>query len=346
MYRAIESRDASFIGAFVVAVKTTRIFCRPGCPARVPLLKNVEFFARGSDALHAGYRPCKRCRPLDPDGTRPKWFSSLLDHVDANTQHRFRDRDLRQLGFEPETIRRCFKKKFGMTFQAYSRARRLGEALSEIRGGKNSVEAAMDAGYASDSAFRDAFQKVFGSTVGSAKTVKTLIAKWIETPIGGMLAIADDDALCLLEFVDRRMLETQIQGIKRRLAAHIVPGDHRILNQIESELIRYFGGELTEFKTPIVYPGSEFQMKVWRRLLQIPYGQTMSYGELAMDIGCPGGSRAVGKANGDNRIAIVIPCHRVIHADGTLCGYGGGLWRKQKLLELENAGGQKSLFDD
>jgi AraC family transcriptional regulator of adaptative response/methylated-DNA-[protein]-cysteine methyltransferase len=158
---------------------------------------------------------------------------------------------------------------------------------------------------------------------------------WIESPLGPLVAGASDRGVCLLEFSDRRMLKTQIATLKRRLRTDAVPGEHPLLDELGTELAQYFAGRRREFTVPLFYPGSEFQRSVWNALRRIPYGETCSYEALALTVGREGAQRAVGKANGDNRIAVVIPCHRVIRKDGTLCGYGGGLWRKQWLLELE-----------
>ena len=158
---------------------------------------------------------------------------------------------------------------------------------------------------------------------------------WIDSPLGPLVAGAADRGVCLLEFSDRRMLKTQIATLKRRLRTDAVPGEHPLLAELGIELDDYFAGRRREFTVPLFYPGSEFQRSVWNALRQIPYGETCSYEALAATVGRLGAQRAVGKANGDNRIAIVIPCHRVVRKDGSLCGYGGGLWRKQWLLELE-----------
>ncbi len=366
MYRAIAEKDESFIGVFFVAVKTTGVLCRPGCPARTPLAQNVEYFASAREGLLAGYRPCKRCRPMEAGDPAPEWLRPLLEAIERDPQRRLRDGELAQFGITPERARRYFKTKFGMTFQGYHRARRMGMAFKGIRDGKDAVDAAMAHGYDSDSGFREAFAKVFGVTPAEAgrkgggeleeesryvapKNSSTsplpssapMAATWIETPLGSMIAAADDEGLALLEFVDRRMLPTQIERMRRLFGCAVTPGTNPILQQTEAELAAYFKGRLREFSVPLHVKGSPFQVKAWARLLEIPYGTTTSYGQMAKDIGCPDAQRAVGKANGDNRIAILIPCHRVVRSDGTLCGYGGGLWRKKRLLELES--GQLAL---
>lgn len=335
MYDAVLRRDAGFDGLFVIAVKTTSIFCRPICPAKKPLRRNVEFFATASDALHAGYRPCKRCRPMDDAGAPPPWVRGLIDDLDRDPSARRTDADLRAMRIDPARARRFFKQRYGMTFHAYQRARRMGQALSELRHGKPVTPTGLRNGYDSDSGFRAAFTKLFGEPPGRSDSLNCPVARWLDTPLGAMLAIASDEGVCLLEFVDRRMIERQITIVRRRFDCTIVPGRNEHLDSIEAELTSYFAGALREFETPIVLAGSAFQESVWQRLRRIPYGETLSYSELAEDIKRPGAQRAVGRANGDNRLAIIVPCHRVVRSDGTLCGYGGGLWRKRWLLEHE-----------
>ena len=162
-----------------------------------------------------------------------------------------------------------------------------------------------------------------------------MFAERIETPLGSMLAIADDEGLRLLEFVDRRAMERELTILRRRLHTNVVPGEHRHLDAIRSQLADYFSGKNLEFDLPLAPVGSEFQLRDWKLLCSIPAGETRSYSWMAEKMGDPAMRRAVGRANGENMLCIVIPCHRVIRADGTLCGYGGGLWRKKWLLDHE-----------
>jgi AraC family transcriptional regulator of adaptative response/methylated-DNA-[protein]-cysteine methyltransferase len=150
-----------------------------------------------------------------------------------------------------------------------------------------------------------------------------------------LIAASLKERIILLEFTDRRMLEEQFRVLRRHFKLPVVPGDTTVLSQLRGELSEYFAGTRREFTVPLDFPGSEFQQRVWKGLQRIPFGRTLSYEELAQRIGSPGAQRAVGTANGRNRIAIVIPCHRVVNKSGDLGGYGGGLWRKQALLELE-----------
>jgi AraC family transcriptional regulator of adaptative response/methylated-DNA-[protein]-cysteine methyltransferase len=330
--------DASYNGVFYTAVKTTGVFCLPACPARKPRPENVEFFATVKDALIAGYRACKRCRPTQ--SAAPEWVRELLARLDASTDVRIREGELRAMGLDPGRVRRQFLRDYGMTFHAYCRARRLGKAFESIRGGKALDDAVFDSGFDSHSGFRSAFARVFGTSPGLLRTGDCIRLSWVQTPMGPMVAGAVDAGICLLEFTERRMLETQFETLRRRFQMAMVPGETKHLEQLRAELGEYFAGTRREFTVALAYPGTPFEREVWTRLLQIPYGKTRSYEELARAVGRPGASRAVGTANGRNRIAILIPCHRVVNKNGELGGYGGGLWRKRLLLELEKSARQ------
>lgn len=334
MYRALVEKDPAFDGLFFTGVTTTGIFCRPTCTAKKPRRENVAFFPTAHDALLAGYRPCRVCRPVEAPGTTPEPVRRLLDEVERDPSLRRSDADLRARGIDPAGLRRWFKKNHGLTFQGYVRALRIGAAFGRIAQGDTATAAAFDHGWESLSGFGDAFRKVLGAAPTRAKGPVVTVTR-IETPLGPVLAGASDDGVCLLEFVDRRMIETQLERVRRLFKAVPVPGTSPHFDSLARELGRYFAGELTRFETPLDMRGTEFQSKVWRALLTIPYGATRSYSEQARSIGEPSAVRAVARANGDNRIAIVIPCHRVVGADGSLTGYGGGLWRKRWLLDLE-----------
>lgn len=335
MYDALVRRDPAFDGIFFTAVRTTGIFCRPVCPARTPARQNVEFFSSTGDAVFAGYRPCKRCHPLEAAGLVPAWLKPLLAELEEKAGRRWTDEDLRSRGLEPTRVRRWFKQNHGLTFHAYHRAQRVGRALATLREGDSVTNAAFENGYESLSAFYDAFRNLLATTPARGRTTMPLHFTRIATPLGPMLAAAHDHALCLLEFVDRRMLETQLARLGKRLGCTPVPSTNAILEQTQNELNEYFAGARTEFTIPLAAAGTEFQQQVWRVLTGIPYGTTRSYGEQARLLGQPLAVRAVARANGDNPIAIVVPCHRVVGANGKLTGYGGGLWRKRWLLDHE-----------
>jgi len=332
--RATARRDVDFDGVFYTAVRTTGIFCRPSCPAR-PLPQNCEYFATAGEALRAGYRPCKRCRPLLATGAIPDWVAGLLDAVEADLARRVPDKAMRGLGADPVAARRYFLKHFGMTFQAYCRGRRLGEALRKLKRGDTLDTIALDHGYESLSGFRDAFSKAFGKPPRQANG-SCVVVSWVESPVSPLLLGATDDGLCALEFVGRTDLDGQLNDLRTSLRVPVVPGSHPHIDRATRELKEYFAGKRREFTVPLAPPGTPFQRAVWDQLQKIPYGETRSYEDLARAVNkSPSACRAVGQANGRNRIVILIPCHRVVNKDGSLGGYGGGLWRKKFLLSLE-----------
>jgi AraC family transcriptional regulator of adaptative response/methylated-DNA-[protein]-cysteine methyltransferase len=335
MLRALARRDDAYEGVFVVAVRTTGIFCRPGCRARTPKPGNVEFFPEARAALLAGYRPCRRCRPLEPPDRAPDWLRPLLERVDTEPARRWRDGDLRALGLSPERVRRWFQRTHGMSFHGYSRSRRLGHALGRIQQGDAITRAALDHGFDSLSGFGEAFGKLAGGSPTERRDAPLVRLTRIATPLGPIVAGATDDALCLLEFADRRMLPTQLERVSRSLGAVLAPGSNGVLDAAATELAEYFGGSRRAFSVPLRTAGTPFQERVWNELRRLTFGETASYSEIARRIGRPSAVRAVARANGDNRLCILIPCHRVIGADGALTGYGGGLWRKRRLLEIE-----------
>lgn len=343
MLRAFSDRDTTFEGVFFTAVLTTGIFCRPSCPARKPKPENVEFYATSRDALLAGYRPCRRCSPLRPAGENPDWLKPVIDAVDEKPTHRWRDADLRDLGVDPARVRRWFQKNHGMTFHAYSRARRLGTAIGRIKEGRQVSRTAFETGYESLSGFNEALKQLAGGAPTQMADAPVVTVTRIPTPLGPLVAGVTGGEVVLLEYADRRMLPTQFKRLGTALGCVFVPGEDPLLTQLTSQLEEYFEGTRKEFDVPIRSCGTDFQERVWAALLRVPTGTTCSYADIAREIGQPTAVRAVARANGDNRLAILIPCHRVIGSDGKLTGYGGGLWRKKRLLEIEGSVVQTEL---
>jgi AraC family transcriptional regulator, regulatory protein of adaptative response / methylated-DNA-[protein]-cysteine methyltransferase len=336
MYQAIVEKDTSFEGIFYTAVKTTGIFCRPSCTARKPKPENVEFFFTSKDCILKGYRPCKVCKPLERLNETPTYIRELLAALSDNPSQKFKDTDLTDRGLEPHQIRRWFLKNHGLTFHAYQRMYRINSAFKKIQHGESVTGTAFESGFDSLSGFGDSFRNIFGVSPKNSKSQRIIDLKRLETPLGPMIACAVNEGICLLEFTDRKMLETEFMSLAKSLNAHIIQGNNPHFDTLEHQLEEYFEGSRANFTVPLFLQGSKFQQSVWRVLQTIPYGATMSYKEQAYALNNPSACRAVARANGMNKISILIPCHRVIGSDGQLTGYGGGLWRKQYLLDLES----------
>lgn len=334
-FDALLQKKTEYEGIFYVGVKTTGVFCRPTCPARKPKFENCEFFETAKEALLASFRPCLRCHPLSHPGQLSELVQMLANAVEENPEKRWKDRDFRALSIDSSTARRQFKKRFGMTFVEYARARRIGLAMKQIRDGESVINAQFASGYESSSGFRDAFSRIMGTAPSLLSSGHVLKASWLDTPLGPMVAVSDEIGLYLLEFVDRRGLEREVECLRLKTKLAIIPGKTEPIRLIENELTQYLKGTLQEFKTPLLLLGSPFQKQVWDELKKIPFGETRSYSQIALAISRPCAFRAVAQANGANQVAIVIPCHRVINANGDLGGYGGGIARKKWLLDHE-----------
>lgn len=340
-YEALVAKDPSFEGTFFAGIKTTGIFCRPTCTARKPKRENVEFFASAKDAILKGYRACKVCHPMEKAGSTPEYVDRVLRLLDEDPSLKLKDYDLLKLEIEPSKIRRWFLKNHGITFHAYQRMYRINTAFKKLQTGTSVTDIAFDSGYESLSGFNDSFKKVFGVSPKNSKEKHVIDFTRIETDLGTMVACATDKGVCLLEFSDRKGLETELKQLAKYHNANIVQGQNKYFKQLKEELDAYFEGRLKEFKVPLDISGTDFQKQVWQALVEIPYGTTSSYLRQAEVLGKPSSVRAVANANGMNKIAIIIPCHRVVGSDGSLTGYAGGLWRKQKLIDLEKDNKQK-----
>lgn len=335
MYAALLRRDPDMDGVFYVAVRTTGIFCRPVCPSRTPLQKNVEFFATTAEAEAAGYRACKRCRPLEVPGSVPTDVCALAEAVRADPAKVWTSDELREMGWDPVTVRRKFMRHFGQTFAAYVRSQRLAHASALLSEGTAVIDAQLEAGFESGSGFREAFARHFG-TPPSRQSASTILAyDWIETPLGPMLAVAGDRGLHMLEFVERKRLQENLERFRRSHNAALLPQRSELLDAVRRELDAYFSGRCLEFHVPVAPAGTPFQQATWDELRRVPPGHVETYAGLARRIGKPKAVRAVANANANNKVALLLPCHRIIGSDGALTGYAAGLWRKQWLLDHE-----------
>ena len=335
-YNALAERKENFVGIFFVGVKTTSIFCIAICRARKPKLENVVFYTSFKDALDNGYRPCKICKPTENAHEAPEEVERAISLVKENPKEKIKDYQLRQNNISPELVRRWFKKNYGLTFQAYQRMFRINNAYQELKSGKNALETAFDSGYESLSGFAYTFKKIIGESPQKSNTSSIILISRLTTPIGPMFVCSTEKGICLLEFVDRRMLETEFKDLQKLLNATIISGENEHIKQVKREIKEYFDGSRRTFEVKLDTPGTDFQKKVWNGLQEIEYGTTTSYQQQAETIQNPKAVRAVASANGFNRVSIIIPCHRVIGKDGNLTGYGGGIERKKWLIEHES----------
>jgi len=337
MYNALLKKDREFEGQFIAGVKTTGIFCRPSCSARKPKRENVEFFHSAKEAMANGYRPCKVCKPLEKSGETPDVIRTVLNEIENNPSEKITDYGLFKRGIEPSRVRRWFLKNHGITFQSYQRQLRINNAFNNIKNGDKVIEAAYGNGYDSLSGFNHTFKKQTSINPSRSSEKNLLTYTRFTTPLGPMMAVASDKGICLFDFTDRRMLETELKQIQKHFKSSILPGKSKFFESLKKQIEEYFSGIRKTFEIPLETPGTKFQNEIWKILQTIPYGQTRSYKAQATIFGNVKAVRAVANANGDNRISIIIPCHRVIGEDGKLVGYGGGLWRKQWLLNHERS---------
>ncbi|SNT72877.1 bifunctional transcriptional activator/DNA repair enzyme AdaA [Paracoccus seriniphilus] len=336
LYAALVSRDPSYEGRALVGVTTTGIFCRLTCPARKPRPENCRWFADAAAAQAAGFRPCRRCHPVAEAGASGL-VADLTARLQADPARRWSEADQVELGLDPSTVRRAFQRHFGQSFLQMARTTRLRNAVNSLKKGEKMIDAQLEAGFESASGFRAAFSRLFGHAPHQLRDGADLRADWIDTPLGGMIAITDEGTLHLLEFTDRKALPEGLRKLSAMVGGRIGLGRNAVTDLVEQELRAYFKGTGPLFSVPVTLHGTDFQRQVWQQLRRIPAGQTLSYKQLAQRIGKPNAVRAVARSNATNRIALVVPCHRVIGADGSMTGYAGGLWRKQRLIEAERA---------
>nr|WP_321445448.1 trifunctional transcriptional activator/DNA repair protein Ada/methylated-DNA--[protein]-cysteine S-methyltransferase [uncultured Cohaesibacter sp.] len=337
LYQALLDRDPALDGRIFVAVRSTGIFCRLTCPARKPKRENCSFHESVSTCLQEGFRPCKRCHPLSAGGEPDPVIDQLVNALQADTSRLWREGDIVRMGLDPSSVRRSFKRRFGMTFLEMARISRLRDSFQALSEGDRVIDAQQAAGFDSPSAFRQAFARLLGLKPSDFTTNAMVKADWIDTPLGAMIAVSDASHLHLLEFVGRKALPTELKALFKATKGSLGFGRTAPTDSIERELEAYFSGKDAHFSTPLAYHGTPFTRSVWDALRKIPAGDTCTYGALAASLGKPEAVRAVARANGANQIAVVVPCHRILGADGSLTGYGGGLWRKQKLIELEQS---------
>ncbi|TMJ19686.1 MAG: bifunctional DNA-binding transcriptional regulator/O6-methylguanine-DNA methyltransferase Ada [Alphaproteobacteria bacterium] len=334
-WAAVLSRDRAQDGRFVTGVMTTGIYCRPSCAARHPKRENVRFFAAPAQARAAGLRPCLRCSPDDvsrEEAALERAYRLLGEAEEAPSLEALAS----AAGYSPHHLHRLFKRATGVTPAAYYRSLRAKRAEAALAEGGRITDAIYDSGYSGPARFYADAKGRLGMTPsawrdgGRGETIRWATA---QTDLGTMLVAATAKGICRLSF------DEDESALRRRFPkAEIAHGGEEMAALVERTVAAVNAPEKPH-DLPLDVHGTAFQEAVWRELQRIPAGETRSYAQIAAAVGKPKAVRAAGTANGDNNVAVLIPCHRVIRTDGTLGGYAYGLERKTKLLEREGRGG-------
>ena len=338
-WAAFMRRDRGWDGRVIGAVKTTGIYCKPSCPAKRPKREHVTFFATGEEARAAGYRACLRCKP-DEVGRDREAVTKALKLIERAEEPPSLASLADAVGYAPHHFQRIFKRDLGVSPAEYARGLRSRRAESALKDNGRITDAVYDAGYSSPSGFYSDAKERLGMTPsawrdgGRGETIRWTT---FDSPIGPMLIAATSKGICRLTFDDSEA------SLRRLFPNATITEDAGGLKQLVEGALEAIAHPAAMPDLPIDVAGTAFQEAVWRELRKIPPGETRSYAEIAAAIGQPKAVRAVGTANGDNHVAVLIPCHRVIRSDGTLGGYAGGLDRKRKLLDAEQASAQGSL---
>jgi AraC family transcriptional regulator of adaptative response/methylated-DNA-[protein]-cysteine methyltransferase len=337
-WRAVASRDARADGAFVFAVRTTGVYCRPSCSARAARRENVRFFDTCDDAERAGFRACRRCTPARAAQASP--LAAAIVHacrrIAASERPPALEALARESGYSAAHFHRAFRRVTGMTPRAYANAQRLARLRGELTAGESVSRAIAGAGYASPSRVYEQGRKALGMTPreyrrgGDTQAIRYAIAG---TALGALLVATTEKGICAIELgVSRRALE---RGLRERFsAARRVDADPALAAHVRA-LVAYLDDPAHALDLPLDVRGTAFQHRVWQALRAIPPGERTTYTDVARAVGAPGSVRAVARAIACNPVALAVPCHRVVAKDGTLAGYRWGVERKAELLERE-----------
>ncbi len=337
-WTSVLARDRRADGEFVYAVSSTGIYCRPSCPSRRPARRFVQFFDRPAQAERAGYRACRRCKPEKPgSGPDIDKIRQACEFIDAHLDERLTLGAIgKEIGLSAFHLQRSFKRSMGISPRQYRDARRMSQFKETLKGGRSVTEAIYEAGYGSSSRLYERAGIELGMTPaayrngGTGNRIDFTIA---ESDFGLMLLAATGRGVCMLGFGDDQAeLEKELRD--EFGGADLVRNDELLSGYVA--IVRdHLDGRILELDLPLDVKATAFQRKVWEQLRQIPYGQSVSYSELAARLGSPGSARAVARACSTNPVAIAVPCHRVVRKGNELGGYRWGVERKQKLLSRE-----------
>lgn len=347
MWNAVLARDSAGDGKFVYAVRTTGVYCRPTCPSRRPNEQNVEFFVTADEARQAGYRACARCRP-DAQASKAedvvRRAKQFLDESIANGNASVTLEDLGEsLGISPYHLQRTFKTHAGITPKQYLQERKMQILKEQLKRGAAVTEAVYEAGFGSTSRVYEQSTRELGMTPGAyarGGRGEVIVYAVAETALGIMLVAATERGVCALMFADgdEQLVEDLHAQFALAKLIRVGPHDERLERWVAA-VESYLAGNATALTSvEIAYDGTALQQAVWRYLRTIPFGETRTYTQVAAQVGKPNAVRAVASACASNKIALAVPCHRVLRADGSLGGYRWGLQRKAELLRREKEG--------
>lgn len=334
----IVARDKTADGRFYYGVRTTGVYCRPSCPARLARPEHVQLYSTSAEAEAAGFRPCKRCQPLQPslaeqhatmvaeacrfiaDAQEPPDLDALAKHVGMSRYH----------------FHRVFKAVTGVTPHDYVEATRRKRVREHLEQSETVTDAIYDAGYTSSGRFYETTDAILGMTPthyragGSNTTIRFAIG---ECSLGSLLVATSLRGVCAIFLGDDP--EELIHDLQDTFSHATLIGDDEHFEQLVARIVGFLEDPTIGLNLPLDIRGTAFQQRVWQALSQIPAGSTVSYAEIATRIGAPKAVRAVAQACGANRLAVAIPCHRVVKTDGSLSGYRWGVERKRALLQKE-----------
>lgn len=342
-WMAVARRDPSLAGRLIYAVRTTGVYCRPGCASRLPLRENTVFFDSAADARAAGFRACKRCRPDEDHGTGLPPSSAELGveraraYLDAHLGERVTLARLAGVAhLSPYHLQRTFREQIGVTPRQYVDARRMERVRERLRDGDTVSRATLEAGYGSANAVYEHASERLGMTPGRYRRggdgmqIRYALRS---TPLGWVLLAATERGVCTVALGDG--VESLHDALREEYPrAELAPAGAE-LDPWMDRIAEYLDGDGGTPEVPLDLHATDFQMRVWRALREIPYGATRSYRQLAASIGAEGSARAVARACASNPVALVVPCHRVVRSDGETSGYRWGVERKQRLLGME-----------
>ena len=337
-WQAVVARDASFDGQFYYSVETTGVYCRPSCAARLAKRTNVRFHDTREDAVQAGFRPCKRCKPDQPslDQLHAEKIAQACRLIEGADEEPKLDALAETVGLSSYHFHRIFKQALGVTPKAYATAHRTKRVRARLGENGTVTDAIYDAGFNSNGRFYANASEMLGMTPsdfragGAGREMRFAVG---ECSLGPILVAASDKGISAILFGDDS--ETLLRDLKSQFPRARLVGGDKAFEQLTAKVVRFVEDPAKGLDLPLDVRGTAFQHRVWDALRRIPPGSTASYAEIAEKISAPKAVRAVARACATNRIAVAIPCHRVVRSDGALSGYRGGVERKRALLDKE-----------